>query len=179
MRVCKRIIVLFVALLAILAGCKEEANEPLQEIAAILDSGYYTLVKSLIDSARTSVELMMFLVSDTTDNFGEPGGLLAAISDAYSRGVNVRILLHSIGDIINESAVQFFENREIPLRIADKYSHTKLLIIDGKTVVLGSHNWTTSAFGSNYEASVIIRDEATAYDYRNYFNEHYDEGMEP
>lgn len=121
----------------------------------------------------------MFLISDTTDSFGQPGGLLSAISDAHSREVNVRVLLHSMNDITNDKAVQFFKSREIPVRIADKYSHTKLLVIDNKIVVLGSHNWTASAFASNYEASIIIRDEITATDYADYFNEHYNEGMEP
>jgi len=166
-------------LAVILAGCKEDVDASLQEITPVLDSDYYTQVKSLIDSTKTSVEIMMFLVSDTTNNFGEPGGLLSAISDAYSRGVSIRVLLHSMGDITNDKAIQFFKSREIPVKITDKYAHTKLLIIDDKTVVLGSHNWTASAFASNYEASIIIRDEATAFDYKNYFNDHYDKGVEP
>jgi len=179
MRFCKQFIISSIALAVILTGCKEDVDASLQEITPVLDSDYYTQVKSLIDSARTSLELMMFLISDTTDNFGQPGGLLSAISDAHSRKVNVRVLLHSIDDITNDKAVQFFKSREIPVRIADKYAHTKLLIIDGKTVVLGSHNWTNSAFASNYEASIVIKDEATAFDYKDYFNDHYDEGREP
>lgn len=175
----KQFIISSIALAVILTGCKEDVDASLQEITPILDSDYYTQVKSLIDSAKTSVEIMMFLVSDTTNNFGEPGGLLSAISDAYSRGVSVRVLLHSMGDITNDRAIQFFKNREMPIRVANKYAHTKLLVIDNKIVVLGSHNWTASAFASNYEASIIIRDEITASDYTNYFNEHYNEGMEP
>ena len=35
--------------------------------------------------------------------------------------------------------------------------HTKLLIIDSVRVVLGSHNYTESAFSSNYEASIFVR----------------------
>jgi len=179
MRFRKQLIISSIALAVILTGCKEDVDASLQEITPVLDSDYYTQVKSLIDSARTSLELMMFLVSDTTNNFGQPGGLLSAISDAYSRGVNVRILLHSMDDITNDKAIQFFKSREIPVRITDKYAHTKLLIIDGKTVVLGSHNWTTSAFSSNYETSIVIKDETTAFDYKDYFNDHYEMSIEP
>ena len=179
MRFRKQFIISSIALAVILTGCKEDVGASLQEITPVLDSDYYTLVKSLIDSSTTSLELMMFLISDTTDNFGQPGGLLSAISDAHSREVNVRVLLHSIDDITNDKAVQFFKNREMSIRVANKYAHTKLLVIDNKIVVLGSHNWTASAFASNYEASIIIRDEITATDFTNYFNEHYNEGMEP
>jgi len=179
MRFCKQFIISSIALAVILTGCKEDVDASLQEITPVLDSGYYTLVKSLIDSSTTSLELMMFLITDTTGNFGQPGGLLSAISDAHSRKVNVRVLLHSIDDITNDKAVQFFKSREIPVRIADKYAHTKLLIIDAKTVVLGSHNWTNSAFGSNYEASIVIKDEATAFAYKDYFNDHYEMSIEP
>ena len=179
MRVFRRIIVLFIALGVIFAGCKEEVDEALQEITPVLDSEYYIKAKSLIEEAETSIEFMMYLVSDTIAEFGKPGELLLSISDAYSQGVDVRVLLHNIGDITNEKAVSFFKNRGIPVKIADKYSHTKLLVIDEESVLLGSHNWTSAAFASNYEASVLIRDEATASLYRDYFNEHYDRGIEP
>ncbi|MCD5383165.1 phospholipase D-like domain-containing protein [candidate division WOR-3 bacterium] len=173
-------ILLFIALLTVFTGCKENVNEPLSEITPVLNTGYYTMVKSLIDEAESSLELMMFLISDTTYGVGEPGGLLSAISDAYQRGVAVRVLLHSIAatNITNREAIQFFKNREMAIRIAYGYSHTKLLLIDDKVVVLGSHNWTKAAFTRNHEASVIIRDIATATSYRDYFNGHYNLGIE-
>lgn len=37
--------------------------------------------------------------------------------------------------------------------------HTKLMIIDGKTAILGSHNYTMNAFTINHEVSVILQDE--------------------
>ena len=164
-------------LILILTGCNEKANETFQEITTILDSDYYSMVKSLVDDAENSIEVMMFLVSDTTENFGEPGGLLSAISDAYSRGIDIRVLLNTI-EIGNIKAIEYLKIRGISVKKADKYSHTKLIIIDDGVVVLGSHNWTASAFGTNYEASILIRDEVTASKYKNYFNEHYDEGVE-
>lgn len=33
-------------------------------------------------------------------------------------------------------------------------THTKMVIIDNSTVILGSHNWTESALMSNHEASI-------------------------
>jgi len=48
-------------------------------------------------------------------------------------------------------------------------THTKLVIIDGKIVFLGSHNWTQSALQRNHEVSVLIYDEDVAKILLRYF----------
>ena len=47
--------------------------------------------------------------------------------------------------------------------------HIKAAIIDNKTVILGSANWSYSAFGLNYELLYIIKDYATAKKMSRYF----------
>ena len=37
-------------------------------------------------------------------------------------------------------------------------THAKIVIIDGRTAVVGSHNWTGSALSRNREASLLIDD---------------------
>ncbi len=49
--------------------------------------------------------------------------------------------------------------------------HAKLLIIDDETVYLGSTNFTNSAFSSNFEILVKIKDKTTAKLYKLYFNQ--------
>jgi len=52
---------------------------------------------------------------------------------------------------------------QLNIRIKKPHSkralHTKLMIIDGKTAILGSHNYTMNAFTINHEVSVILQDE--------------------
>lgn len=174
----KNYAILIIVLVGFYSGCTDKTEKSTQEITPVLDSDYYTAVEPLIDSARISIEVMMFLISDTTEAFGGPGGLLAALSNAHSRGIDIRVLLNTI-DINNQEAIEFLRTRGIPLRQGDRYSHTKLVIIDDAIVVVGSHNWTASAFSSNYEASILIRDEATALEYRNYFDDHFSVGTVP
>lgn len=50
-----------------------------------------------------------------------------------------------------------------------KLLHTKLMIIDNEIVILGSHNYTMSAFTINYEVSVIIQDKEVVNRLRTYF----------
>ena len=52
---------------------------------------------------------------------------------------------------------------------SQKLLHTKLMIIDGKTAVLGSHNYTMNAFTINYEVSVIIYDNDVVKRLKKYF----------
>lgn len=49
--------------------------------------------------------------------------------------------------------------------------HAKLLIIDDETVYLGSTNFTNSAFSSNFEILIRIKDKTTAKLYKLYFNQ--------
>ena len=44
----------------------------------------------------------------------------------------------------------------------DRRSHSKLIVIDGQRMVLGSANWTWSAFYRNREHSIWLADAALA-----------------
>ncbi len=54
-----------------------------------------------------------------------------------------------------------------------KYSgimHMKMAVIDHKTVIFGSANWTYSAFSNNYELLYITRNYAIAKKFERYFD---------
>ncbi|MBA3065847.1 hypothetical protein FP828_05105 [bacterium] len=48
-------------------------------------------------------------------------------------------------------------------------THVKLIIIDGHIAVVGSHNWTYTAFALNNEASVVIESSEVASEFYRYF----------
>ena len=48
--------------------------------------------------------------------------------------------------------------------------HCKIIIIDDKHLVIGSHNYTQNAFTSNHEASVIIMDYSDILKFVSFFN---------
>jgi len=60
-------------------------------------------------------------------------------------------------------------NFEVKKNISKRKLHTKLMIIDSKTVILGSHNYTMNAFTINYEVSVIVEDEKAVARLKLYF----------
>ena len=51
----------------------------------------------------------------------------------------------------------------------DHVTHTKLVLIDGKTALVGSHNWSLAALSYNYESSVLVRSEKVAEELTRYF----------
>jgi phosphatidylserine/phosphatidylglycerophosphate/cardiolipin synthase-like enzyme len=50
-----------------------------------------------------------------------------------------------------------------------KLLHTKMILIDNKKLVIGSHNFTQSAFTMNEEASVMLEMSSVDNDFVKYF----------
>ena len=103
--------------------------------------------------------------------------LYDALADAAARGVDVRILLdstileqnpgrtyHRIGTFLSEVpgiAVRSCDLRRFSV-YPDCMMHAKYFVVDGRTAVLGSHNWSYGAFADNRELSVVVRDDGFA-----------------
>ena len=49
-------------------------------------------------------------------------------------------------------------------------THTKLIIVDGKIVLVGSTNWSHTAINKNHEANVLIYSEEVAQEFERYFS---------
>ncbi len=54
-----------------------------------------------------------------------------------------------------------------------KLLHIKLMIIDNKIAIMGSHNYTKNAFNINHEVSIITRQETDILRLKEYFNNLY------
>ncbi|MFH1470790.1 MAG: phospholipase D-like domain-containing protein, partial [Candidatus Micrarchaeota archaeon] len=114
---------------------------------------------SIIRSANKSIDVEMYLFSY--------GGLVDELIDAKTRGVAVRVILEPrlSGDNANLATMERLRDGGIPAKWATldyKLTHTKAVIIDGKKVLVGSTNWSTSALTRNREYSVLIEDENVA-----------------
>jgi phosphatidylserine/phosphatidylglycerophosphate/cardiolipin synthase-like enzyme len=92
-----------------------------------------------------------------------------AIINSARAGVQVRALLNSV-HIVNTLNTMGILAKKIP---SGKTLHTKLMLIDNRYSIMGSHNYTTSAFLVNFEASIIIDDIHTACKFQEYFDSLY------
>ena len=101
--------------------------------------------------------------------------LLDCLIQCLRRGVKVKLIL--LDDIINHCDFGVDFNLFIMEKGSDfylyppslKFMHNKFCIIDGKTVVTGSYNWTNYAETRNHENIVISTDSMLVREYSDCF----------
>ena len=71
--------------------------------------------------------------------------------------------------------IRLTQNYGIPTFIDDRHAiaHNKIIIIDGKTVLTGSFNFTKQAEEHNAENLLVIEDAALAAKYTQNWNTHF------
>ncbi|HEV7678815.1 MAG TPA: phosphatidylserine/phosphatidylglycerophosphate/cardiolipin synthase family protein [Candidatus Dormibacteraeota bacterium] len=110
------------------------------------------LVMRLIDDATTALDLELFVLTDT--------GVVHAVERARGRGVAVRVLLDP-GQRPSDGPAAALAAAGVSVRhyrSSGEKLHAKVGVADGRTVVFGSANWTTSGFQRNHEVDVEILD---------------------
>lgn len=75
-----------------------------------------------------------------------------ALVNAAKRGVIVRAVLNS-GDLIKQLNDNGIKARTLK---DSRTLHSKIVLIDNATLVIGSHNITRNAFAHNVEASIAV-----------------------
>ncbi|MFH2106893.1 MAG: phospholipase D-like domain-containing protein [Candidatus Micrarchaeota archaeon] len=121
-------------------------------VVAVFSPGAQQTIVDLIDSAGQSAYVEMYVFSSDE--------LISSLVSAKKRGVDVRVIMEK--HVMSEENTRTFERLKsagIEVRWASesfKLTHSKFIIIDKKTVLVGSHNWSRSALNFNREASVII-----------------------
>jgi phosphatidylserine/phosphatidylglycerophosphate/cardiolipin synthase-like enzyme len=82
-----------------------------------------------------------------------------ALVDARGRGITVQIVADYQASKIRDSVVPDLVARGIDIRLDKVHAvtHHKMLIVDDRSVELGSFNWTRSAVSRNAEDDILIR----------------------
>ena len=110
-----------------------------------------------IDRARVCVDVQAYLITSTE--------IVDSLKSAQARGVRVRIILdkHNIGGIY--SAHAYLANSGLPVWRDGRHkdAHDKIMLIDGRTIVTGSFNFTDQSEDVNAENLLIIRDKPELY----------------
>lgn len=138
------------------------------DVTLVPPGQYAAVAEREIEGARESVCLALYLFNVSPERASEPGRLLEALIRARRRGVGVEVLLdggESPFDPLgrNRAAAESLAQGGVDAAYVDgKILHAKALVVDRKTLLVGSSNWTTAAFRSNVEADVLIRSTAAA-----------------
>ena len=120
----------------------------------------------LIENAKKTMDIIVF---DWRWYPQDPGAQCQlfnqAIIRATRRGVTVRAIANNdeIVRILNQNGCQAKK------LLTKRLVHCKIMIIDGGTVITGSHNYTESAFQMNLELSVILDGVEKIAEFSNFF----------
>lgn len=111
-------------------------------------------VVETIRAAEKSIDVEMYLFNYRP--------LAEELAIAKARGVKVRVILEPrLSGAENLEMIEYLRSRDVEARWASldyKLTHAKMMIIDGKQVLVGSTNWSNSALNKNREYSVLIED---------------------
>jgi len=134
---------------------------------SIIGKEFPKKVIPLIDSCKKSLKIIVFDWRWYPNDPSNPVQLFnQAIIRASRRGVAVEVITN-FADVVN---LLNSEGCKAIKPITKNLIHAKMMIIDGELLILGSHNYTQSAFTMNYEVSVLFDDKPTIDNFLTFFN---------
>ncbi len=139
------------------------------QIIILPDKEYYDTLIHYLKTAQKTIHMAMFIFKITDSPRNRPARVLRELIAAKKRGVNVQVVLEKsdYNDNLNQ------ENRRVAKKLKkhriavsfdspDTTTHTKLVVIDSRYSLVGSHNLTHSALAYNHEFSLLIDNRTLA-----------------
>jgi phosphatidylserine/phosphatidylglycerophosphate/cardiolipin synthase-like enzyme len=136
----------------------------------VIGAEYVQKVVPLINSAIKSIDIIMYDWRWYLDRAEHPvQEFNRALVLAVNRGVRVRCLTNT--DLLTKQ----LNDLKIKARTLkdERVLHAKVIIIDDKLLVIGSHNLTSNAFTRNLETSVILEIPQGQDRFQQFFNNLY------
>lgn len=130
------------------------------------DGGAADAVIAEVNAARNEIKVMAY-------GFTHPE-IAQALTKAHDRRVKVSILLDDSNERDQYTVATYLTNHGLPVLIDSRHGimHNKVMIIDGRTVITGSMNFTKAGDESNAENVLMIRRPDIAGKYLANFAEH-------
>jgi len=149
-------------------------------VIEISDEDYYIHVHNSLQNAKRSIHVVMFEIRYyPTYPESHANQFLQDLVAAKKRGVDVRVIMEGGESYLgseftekHESVREYLEKGgvEVEFDQGNKTTHAKLIIIDGKVVILGSTNWSYHGIDENHETNVLITSKELAEEFEEYFN---------
>lgn len=139
---------------------------------AVNDGDYFPVALDVLENAEDSIHIIIFEVK-YYDSFQDSNEMfiLYELVNAKKRGVDVKVITDQF--YTSDEAVQYLRDNGIDVKYdsSSVTTHSKLLIIDGETVIIGSTNWSYYSIDRNHESNVLIKSRSTAQQFEDYFEE--------
>ncbi|KAG2202496.1 hypothetical protein INT47_013112 [Mucor saturninus] len=127
----------------------------------------YSVFHAALASAKSTLYVCVFSLTDndTAD----------VLIDAFNRGVDVKIITDNDQMDTRKGAdvVRLNEQYGIPFKKdnSDQFMHNKFAVIDNKTVITGSFNWSAGARFKNRENIIVTNIPSVVHSYAQEFQE--------
>ncbi len=133
----------------------------------IKDEAFLPMATSLVANAESNIHISSFKVELTTKRRGlQLIQFFDILRKKHKAGLDVRMLTNkrdNRGHVpeSNAYALRWFKQNRIPVRSLrnDRVVHAKLLLIDGRYAIVGSHNLSVRSCHNNFEISFLILDD--------------------
>ena len=98
-----------------------------------------------------------------------------ALQQAHERGVSIRIIADKSQETAPQSKISFLARSGIEVRIDAKphIAHSKIILIDQKTLIGGSYNYSEGAEKFNAENVIILKNAPLIQEYLKNWEERY------
>jgi len=158
-------------------GKKEHSVTPACcPVVALKNKDFFPALLKAIDEAREEVFISIFSFRAGVHKRSYPDRIVAHLSRAVKRGVKVKVILENTGkpsdelDLQNRRTRKLLEEQGVFVYEDSprQKTHTKLIVIDQRLVILGSHNLTQSALKHNNEISLLVENPGLARELREY-----------
>lgn len=151
------------------------------EVEKLSNPEYFEVVHKSISEAKQSIFVVMYYIAfNKNQSKSKVSILVNDLVQAKERGVDVKVILDQTAvfsrtdtgrkkmtkEEKNRQAFNYLKTKGVNV-LYDKlpiYTHGKCIIIDGETVIIGSHNWTKNSITRSNEYSVLIKDKELAQD---------------
>jgi phosphatidylserine/phosphatidylglycerophosphate/cardiolipin synthase-like enzyme len=145
-------------------------------VVLLKNQEYFPTLLKLIDEAKSEIIMSFFLFKAGVHKNSYPDRILAHLAKSAQKGVRILVILENSGDqdrnldADNRRTKQLLEAKgvEVYFDSPRKTMHNKLIVIDQRLVLLGSHNLTQAALKYNNEISILINRPELAKEARTY-----------
>jgi len=142
----------------------------------LTNKDYFPALLKAIDEAQSEIFMSIFSFKAGVHKNSYPDIVLAHLARAANRGIKIIVILENTGghdyklDAENQQTKQLLEEKGVKVHFDSPYqtTHTKLIVIDERLVLLGSHNLTHAALKYNNEISILLESPDMAKNARDY-----------
>lgn len=144
----------------------------------IHDNEFLPQACALIESAKQSIDICTFKAEFTSHHRGRHLlNFFQKVFEKRENGIIVRMMFNWNNKrrscpSTNKSALGHFKKHKIDLKVLprNRCCHSKIIMVDSKKAIVGSHNLSVSSCSLNFEVSYLVHDPSAVASLQSIFS---------